>query len=186
MDVIALVRRADAATGAVIDRIPEDLLDARTPCTNWRIREIIDHMVGNNQDMLRRADKESSVDSKAADFATTSRAVADAYADPAVLERTFDLGGFQLDGRSLMAVHFADVLVHGWDIGRAARVEVHIEDDLAAAALRVIQSFPDTLRGPDKAFAHPVPVAEDAPIQTRLLALSGRDTEWEPAQRQAS
>jgi uncharacterized protein (TIGR03086 family) len=186
MDVIALVRRADAATGAVIDRVPENLLETRTPCTDWVIREIIDHLVGNNQDLLGRVHDRSTVDSQPADFGTTSRAVADAYDDPAVLRKTFDLAGFQLDGRSLLMVHFADVLIHGWDIGRAIGIDVPIEDDLAAAALRVIETFPEHLRGPGKAFAHPRPVAEDAPIQARLLAFSGRDAEWAPAQRQAS
>ncbi|OLF08968.1 TIGR03086 family metal-binding protein [Actinophytocola xanthii] len=186
MDVIALVRRADAATGAVIERVSEDLLDERTPCDQWAVREIIDHMVTNNQDLLRKVRDESYVDSLAADFATTSRAVADAYDDPTVLDRTFDLAGFQLNGQALMVVHFADVLVHGWDIGRAVGLEVRFDDDLAAAALRVVQGFPEHLRGPGKAFAHPQPVPEDAPIQAQLLAFSGRDVNWAPAQRQAS
>jgi hypothetical protein len=29
-------------------------------------------------------------------------------------------------------------------------------------------------RGPGKAFAHPVPCPDDAPVQERLVALSGR------------
>ena len=100
----------------------------------------------------------------------------------------FELAGIESDGRGVIAVNFADVLVHGWDIARAAGFDVAIDDDLCTAALRVTSRFPENLRGPDGAFDHPRPVPDDAPVQLRLLAFLGRDPEWRSsaAQRQAS
>jgi uncharacterized protein (TIGR03086 family) len=182
MDVIELLRRATASTAAVIERIGEDQLDAPTPCARWTIREIVGHMEDNSRHMLERVDRKSTED----EFAALNAAVLDAYADPEVQARKFELGGNELDGRGLVAVNFADVLVHGWDIARAAGFDVSLDDDLCTAAFRVTSRFPESLRGPDGAFDHPRPIPDDAPPRQRLLAYLGRDPEWTSAKAQAS
>lgn len=188
MDLRELDQRATAATGAIIDQVPEDLLDAPTPCTRWTIRQIVEHLVDNNRSHIAEARGVSEVDDIGRGFAETSRAFTETFADPAVLSRPFVMGGIPSDGRGVVAVHFADVLVHGWDIGCAAGLAVTFEEDLAAAALRITERFPDTpaVRGPNGAFALPVRVPDDAPAPIRLLGFTGRDPAWSPAQRQAS
>lgn len=184
MDVIELDRRASAATGAIIDRVPAGLLDARTPCTKWTVREIVTHLVDNNRSLVAQARDETDADigmGIGTDFTTTSRVFTETFADPAMLTRRFELARIPTDGRGVVSVHFADVLVHGWDIGRAAGLSVTIDEDLAHAALRITARMPDGLRGPDKAFAHARPAPDDAPVHTRLLAFLGRDPEWSPA-----
>lgn len=183
MDVIELGRRASAATAAIIDRVPADRMDAPTPCARWTIREIVRHLVDNDRGHVAEARNSSTVDI-GTEFSATSKVFTETFDDPAVLGRKFELAGIEVDGRAVVAVRFADVLVHGWDIGRAAGIEVRIDDDLAAAALRVTSAFPENLRGPDGAFDYPRPAPEDAPLQVRLLAFLGRDPEW--TQRQAS
>lgn len=182
MDVIKNHRRATESTASVIDRVPEELLDAPTPCSRWTIREIIEHMVGNNHNLLEKVDRKSTLDG----FAATSNAVLDAYDDPEILARKFDLAGIEVDGRGVIAVNFADVLVHGWDIARAADLDLSLDEDLLTATHRITSRFPEHLRGPDGAFDHPHPVSDDAPLQQRVLAFLGRDPGWTPAQRQAS
>ncbi|OLF09419.1 TIGR03086 family protein [Actinophytocola xinjiangensis] len=174
MDVIALHRRATAATTAVLDRVAADKLGVPTPCTSWTISEIVDHMVSNGHTMLGRLGQESTSDN----LATLSDTFLAAYDDQEVLDRTFELAGFEVDGRTVVAVNFADVLVHGWDIARAAGFDVTFDDDLAEAALRVTSIVPDSMRGPDKAFDHARDVAQDASPHDRLIAFVGRDLAW--------
>ena len=176
MDFIDLHRRAAAATGAIIDRVPGDLLDAPTPCADWAVRDVIAHLVDNNRGLLERAGK-SEVDGDG--FTATARAFNETFAG--LQDATFELAGIPTDGRGVLAVQFADVLVHGWDIGRGAGLDVTIPDDLAAAAIRVTSGFPQHLRGPDSPFDHPRATSEDAPAGGRLLAFLGRDPEWTPA-----
>lgn len=177
MDVIELDRRASAATGAVIDRVPAERMDAPTPCAAWTIRDIVEHLVGNNRGLVGRARGEGPADI-GTDFGATSQVFTETFADPGVRTRSFELSGVPTDWRGVVAVHFADVLVHGWDIGRAAGVDVTLDEDLAAAALRITSLFPEHLRGPDGPFGRPHPVPADAPAQTRLVAFLGRDPEW--------
>ncbi|MPZ82004.1 MAG: TIGR03086 family protein [Actinophytocola sp.] len=180
MDLIELDRRAGAATSAIIDQVPAGLLDAPTPCTKWTVWQIIEHMVENNRAHVAQARDESEVDIGIG-FARTGQAFTETFRDPATLTRQFTLGKFPTDGRGVVAVHLADVLVHGWDIGRAAGIPVTFDTDLARVALRITEGFPDGLRGPDGAFARALPAPDDAPIHTRLLAFLGRDPEWTPA-----
>lgn len=180
MDLIELDRRAGAATSAIIDRVPAELLDAPTPCTKWTVRQVIEHMVENNRAHVAQARGESEVDIGSG-FASTGQVFTETFRDPGTLTKPFTLGKFPTDGRGVVAVHLADVLVHGWDIGRAAGIPVTFDADLAHVALRITEGFPDGLRGPDGAFAQPFPVPDDAPIHTRLLAFLGRDPQWSPA-----
>lgn len=175
MDLIDLHRRAVAATGAIIERVPGDLLDAPTPCARWAVRDVITHLVDNNRGLIARAGG-SEVDGSG--FAATARAFNETFADPAVQNAPFELAGIPTDGRGVLAVQFADVLVHGWDIGRSAGLDVSIPDDLATAAMRITSGFPEHLRGPDSSFDHAHAAADDASAGVRLLAFLGRDPEW--------
>ena len=175
MDLIDLHRRATAHTGAIIDRVPGDRLDAKTPCPSWTVRDVITHVVDNHRSLVKRAGK-STVDST--DFGTATAAFNEAFADPDVQAKPFEIRGVPTDGRGAVAVLFADVLVHGWDIGRSAGLDVTLPDDLATAALIVTKGFPANLRGPDGPFDHPHAVSDDAPAGVRLVAFLGRDPEW--------
>jgi uncharacterized protein (TIGR03086 family) len=175
VDLIELHRRAVDVTGAIIDRVPADLLDAPTPCPRWAIRDVIAHLVDNSRGLVASAGK-SEVDSDG--FAAAARAFNETFADPAVQDAPFELAGIPTDGRGVVAVTFADVLVHGWDIARSAGLDVTIPEDLAAAAMRITAGFPEQLRGPDGPFDHSRTTPEDAPAGVRLLAFLGRDPEW--------
>jgi uncharacterized protein (TIGR03086 family) len=175
VDLIDLHRRAAAHTGAIIDRLPGDRLDAKTPCASWTVRDVITHVVDNHRNLVTRAGK-SAVDST--DFGAVSAAFNEAFDDPEVQAKPFELRGVPTDGRGVVAVQFADVLVHGWDIGRSAGLDVTLPDDLATAALFITKGFPEDLRGPDGPFDHAHAVSEDAPAGVRLVAFLGRDPEW--------
>jgi uncharacterized protein (TIGR03083 family) len=175
VDLIDLHRQAAATTGAIIDRVPGDLLDAPTPCAHWAVRDVIAHLVDNHRGLVARAGR-SEIDSGG--FAATARVFNETFADPAVQDAPFELAGIPIDGRGVIAVQFADVLVHGWDIGRSAGLDVSIPDDLATAAMRITSGFPENLRGPDGAFDHARTTPADAPAGVRLLAFLGRDPEW--------
>jgi len=178
VDLLDLHRRAAAHTSAIIDRVPENRLDAKTPCGSWSVRDVITHVVDNHRNMVARAGK-SAVDST--DLGPASAAFNEVFADPEVQATPFEIRGVPTDGRGAVAVLFVDVLVHGWDIGRGAGLDVTLPDDLATAALFVTKGFPADLRGPDGPFDHPHAVSGDAPAGVRLVAFLGRDPEWPPA-----
>ena len=67
-----------------------------------------------------------------------------------------------------------EMAVHGWDVAAATGQRYDISEDAARLILHVVEKHGDLYRQYD-GFADPVPVAEDAPVFERALALSGRD-----------
>lgn len=68
----------------------------------------------------------------------------------------------------------SDVIVHTWDLSRAIGADDQLGEPLVAAAWTVFEPQKDTLEA-SGLFASPVPVPENASLQSRLLALTGRD-----------
>lgn len=180
MDIRALDRRAVEVTGGVIDRLTDEQLDLASPCSAWTVRGVIGHMVDNNHGMLAKlagheppAEVELGADPRV-DFRETAEAFLAAFGTDEAQEAPFELLGVERTGAVAQSVHFADVLVHAWDIASAAGIDLRFDEDLAEAAVKVVSLFPEELWGPDGAFAARLPVAEDASAHERLLALTGR------------
>jgi uncharacterized protein (TIGR03086 family) len=188
MDFRMLDRRASEATGALLAGLRADQLDLPTPCTQWTVRGVVEHLVDTADFFTATARGAARPDRAGADprpaFAAATADYLAAFADDAVLDLRFDLGGKGVvDGRAATAIHLVDVLVHGWDIGRATGVEVVLADDVVAAALRIAATYPDipAVRGPGGAFAPALAVSDTASPVSRLVAMLGRDPEWAPA-----
>jgi uncharacterized protein (TIGR03086 family) len=175
-DVLDLDRRALGATAGVAETVPRDRWDAATPCAGWTVRDVVDHLVENNRAQLAVLGGPDAGD----DLRRSGEAVLAAHARPAAADARFPLGGQQRSARSALAVHFADVLVHGWDLARAAGVPYRFDEDLAVAAERVVSAFPDLAWGPGAAFAARLDPGPGATAGDRLLGLTGRDPRWRP------
>jgi uncharacterized protein (TIGR03086 family) len=71
-----------------------------------------------------------------------------------------------------------DVLVHTWDLARAARQPVALDEELCARAYAAVRA---SEFGRDPALFGPeVSIDERAPVAERLVAFYGRDPAWEP------
>ena len=175
-DVLELDRRALDATAALAESVPRARWGAPTPCAGWTVHDVVDHLVENNRAQLAVLGGPDAGD----DLRRSGEAVLAAHARPAAADARFPLGGQQRSARSALAVHFADVLVHGWDLARAAGLPYRFDEDLAAAAERVVADFPDLAWGPGAAFAARLDAGPGAGAGDRLLALTGRDPRWRP------
>ena len=69
-----------------------------------------------------------------------------------------------------------DVLVHTWDLARAGGIEPRLDRELCAAAYEAARSTP--LNRDSGMIGAEIAVPADADIETRLIALYGRDPAW--------
>ena len=94
---------------------------------------------------------------------------------PGALEKMVYLSFMTLPGAMAVKIATADALLHSWDLAKALGRPFSMDEGIAASTLELMQQFnnPDQ-RGPGKPFAHPIPVPETAPVQDRLVGLSGR------------
>ena len=70
-----------------------------------------------------------------------------------------------------------DIVVHTWDLAKAAGVDATIDHEMAGRLLDGLVAMGDILvkSGQYKAA---VPVPDDASIEDKVLAASGRDPAW--------
>lgn len=182
------------AARTVADLLPgigDDRLGAPTPCTEYTVSDLLHHLLGLSVAFRDAAAKvEGPTTSTPPPAAGTGGeplpaewrtllperllAMAEAWRDPAAWDGMTKAGGVALPGSVAGLVACNEIVLHGWDLARAAGLPVRFDDASLTASVSLF-SAPGP-RGP--AFADPLPVADDAPLLDRALALSGRDPSW--------
>ena len=179
--------RASAFTGGLIDRIAPGQWTAPTPCTEWSVRDLVNHLVGMNLVFAAMLEgglmPERGIDRLGADpadaFRRSAAALQAAAALPGALERSQATPVGVATGAERLQWRVVDLLVHGWDLSQANGVTADPPAGLAEEALALVQA---RLPGQPRAgrFADPQPVRDDAPVLDRLAAFTGRPVPWTP------
>jgi uncharacterized protein (TIGR03086 family) len=182
------LERAFASTAAVLANVKADQLDDPTPCVSWKVRDVINHVVGGTTFFTVVAETgempgggapvdHSSRDFNA-DYAVGARQAVAAFRAEGVMEKMMTLNFAVLPGAVFVNIAATDAFVHGWDLARATGQQADQLDPALAAELlegaRV--ALPDALRGPDgKApFGPRVDVPTSAPVADQLAGFLGR------------
>ena len=100
-----------------------------------------------------------------------------AAADDGSPELLCSWDGVLVPHRIVARVGTLELTVHAWDVARALAGPAPSAEGLATELLR----WAPTLLGESSSFAHPRPWAADAPAVERLVAATGRDPRWHPA-----
>lgn len=178
---------ASPATLAVIRGIDDAQLQTPTPCTEYTVRDLLNHMfqvVVNFQALAARqpADFSSTPDRVTAGwrdrFAEETARLIEAWSDPAALEGTSPMMGMPqpvVGGMVLL-----DLTVHGWDLARATGQEFSPDPAVVSELLVLGEQLAPQARQM-KVFGEPVSVPSDAAEFDRLLGITGRDPGWSPA-----
>ncbi|MFG1647271.1 TIGR03086 family metal-binding protein [Amycolatopsis sp. NPDC049252] len=159
---------------------------APTPCTEWDVRQLANHMARGNlnyvglvrgatrEEFLAQRDADALGDDPVTAFTASVAACADAFAGSGALDRVVDYPMGKLSGRQALAVRTADSVVHTWDLARALGADDTLDPDLVAW---VGDGYDDIFAGlaVDRFFAGQPAVARTASRQDRLLTRFGRD-----------
>ena len=149
-------------------------LDTTTPCDEWDVRTLMNHMLETQQYFVGAARGEDASppgpkppkllgDDPAADFARARSETMKTFGEKGVIEKT---------GPSL-GIAFSDQLLHGWDLATATGQDATMPDGLAEAAYEMIHGrFTDEQR--QGVFKPEVTVGKNASAQDKLLAYTGR------------
>lgn len=153
-------------------------LDAATPCDQWDVRTLMNHMLATQRYFVGAARGEDVSPpgqdppellgaDPVADFTAARRETRETFGEPGVIART---------GPSL-GVAMADQLLHGWDLAKATGQDPEMPAGLPEAAYATIHGlFTDEQR--PGVFKPELEVGPDASAQDRLLAYTGRDPSW--------
>ncbi len=162
----------------VVRAVPDPSWGAPSPCQGWTARHVLEHVIESQEQFLQRFDR--APDANGADHIEHWQLVRDAMQaaldDPAVAGTTYEgyFGPTTL-GETVDGFYAPDMVVHAWDIARAAGLR-DLEPVPADEVDRIDARFRqmgDVIRAPE-VFGPEVPVPEDASPQDRLLGFLGR------------
>jgi uncharacterized protein (TIGR03086 family) len=165
-------------THRVIAGVRPEQWDDATPCTDWTVRDLLDHMIGVVSGLgaaAAGAPREPFVLSAdpVGQFDVASAAAMAAWRSPGVLERIVDGGAGPMPGQVLAGINLLDTATHSWDLAIATGQPAQLPDDVAAAALEASRQIisPEVRAG---RFGPECPVPDGADPTDRLVAYLGR------------
>jgi len=177
--------RALDATGRLIAAIPADRWQASTPCPDWDVRGLVNHLVAGNlwaAELGSGATIDQVGDRLAGDllgadpvaeYATSATSATEAFRLPGALERSCAVSYGPVTGSVYAGHRFIDVLIHGWDLATATGQDATLETDLVRACREVLEPQLAALLASGM-FGQSLPVPAGASEQVRLLAALGR------------
>ncbi|MER7330731.1 MULTISPECIES: TIGR03086 family metal-binding protein [unclassified Micromonospora] len=182
-----LLAVAAPPTVAVVRGIADDQLDLPTPCREYAVRDLLNHLfevVVNFQSLAAKrpvewADKPDHLTDGWRDrFEAETRRLVDAWSDPSTLEGVSP--GMGLPQATVGGMVLLDLTVHGWDLAVATGQPYRPAPETTAALHELVGQLGPQARKMG-VFAEPVPGAADLPEFDRLLCHTGRDPGWPPA-----
>ncbi|OBA77031.1 TIGR03086 family protein [Mycobacterium sp. 1554424.7] len=172
---LLLYRAATDRATAVVEAVMPDQLEWPTPCSEWSVRQLIDHLVGGAEYLLAAATGSEQAVSHGAQYRQCVDRVLTALASPGAMERVcVSPLGFDWTVADAVAGTFMDVLIHTWDLARATGQDERLDADLVeACAAMFLPEMPKRGREAGIVGAE-VPLGDGASAQDRLLAAMGR------------
>lgn len=187
MDVATLHRRTVQSWEALVDGIPADGWNNATPCTGWTVRDLVNHVVGEELWAVPLMDGktiaevggrfdgdvlgESPADTCHAAAADAMRSVDEALPRGGKVHLSYGDEDAEEYARQLAADH----LVHGWDLAVATGGDARLDPELVAAVAEWFSEREDLYRAGGAIGPH---VDRSGDPQTELLASFGRDARW--------
>jgi uncharacterized protein (TIGR03086 family) len=187
----ATQRLADLVGG-----VPDDLLDAPTPCPGYTLGDLVEHVGGLTLAFTAAAKKDFGDTTSQGPSGEASRlgddwrtriprdlaALAEAWRDPAAWTGMTQAGGLELPGEVAGLVALDEIVIHGWDVARASGQPYDADPRLLEAVHGFVAQFsaPGQEAAREGLFGPVVEVPDDAPFLDRVIGLTGRDPAWSP------
>jgi uncharacterized protein (TIGR03086 family) len=184
---IPMMQRVVDTTTAVIDKTQADQLANPTLCTEWTVKDVINHMVGGAT-MFAISVEEGSVpdamlgqlmggdnvgnDPKGA-WATASDRAMKAFALPGAMDKVVKLPFGEMPGSIALNIAIFDVATHACDLARATGQHVTDTELLEGALAMGQQMIGPDLRMPG-VFGAEQTADGSATAEDKLLAFAGR------------
>ena len=119
--------RSFAAVGELIDAIQPGQWSVQTPCMDWTVHRLVEHLVGKNlvfaavlaeQPLPQRGDGMPRGQLARA-YRESAAVLLDAFGQPGVLDRSYQGPLGAATGAERLKIRMYDLLAHGWDLAQA-------------------------------------------------------------------
>ena len=181
-DWMALQRTVAAEFSARLAAVTD--WDAPTPNAEWSVRDLVTHVIDEQRWvphlLAGRTVKQANMDLEplrednlVGEWQLYSLAADQAWRS-APPQAEVHLWGDIVTPDDFLREQVADIAIHTWDLARAVGANETLDESLVEAVWSVFEPQQATLAA-SGLYAPPVPIPDDAPLQSRLLAITGRD-----------
>ena len=161
------LERAIGAAKDVLAGVKQDQLDDPTPCASWKVRDLINHLVGgsyffasatNAGEVVRRRERARLRRRRLRQLPTTTGAkqAVEAFNVPGAQEKIVKLPFGEFPGSGFMGLATVDTFTHAWDLAKATGQSTDLDPELAEQLLAASKAtISDEFRGDE-----PMPFAK--------------------------
>lgn len=189
MDVVELHRRASEEFVRQVAAVRPDQWDAPTPCADWDVRTLVNHVVGEErwtvplmagrtiEDVGDSLDGDLLGDDPADAAAHAARAAQNAVTEPVLRGATVQLSYGEESAAEYVYQLATDHLIHGWDLAVAIGGDAQLDPGVVAEVASWFKDREELYRGGGAIG----PRLEGFSSATdSLLGAFGRDPSWTP------
>ncbi|GAA0530672.1 TIGR03086 family metal-binding protein [Paractinoplanes ferrugineus] len=163
-----------------------------TPCPDWSVAALLDHLIGLSYAFTQAARKRT--DSAGTDGPPPAPSaqhltrhwrsrlpglleeLATAWKDPAAWTGTSQAGGVTMPAATLGVVAMNELIMHSWDLARATGQEYFADPRTLEVLIEFLSQSP--AEGTSGLFSPPVPTESATTLLDQALTLAGRDPAW--------
>lgn len=187
MDDLELLRLASTTFRDRVTEVGDDQYFLPTPCGDWNVAGLITHVLGGNHmavRLLEGAHRAEAIgylsglalgDDPLATYDENSAEQVAAFSEPGAMDRIVEHPMGDLPGSSVIGFRIGDLTLHSWDLARAVGGTEELPDALVQKAWTDLSPLKDNIATIGIFGAGPSgDVPDDAPLQLRLLDLTGR------------
>ena len=177
MDEFASAEQALAVVHEVVWPISPDDLHSPTPCRDWDVETLAEHLVDTISRLGAAAEIEPTVPNADSIDQRIQQATQPILAGWRRRGLTDDVvfSGRTLPAHLALGILCLELVVHGWDFAVALHRPLHVSDAHAAYVLGLAQQTLTAQSRATAGFDRPVPVPADASALDQLVAFTGRD-----------
>jgi len=184
-DLRDLYRRAVDEFGKRVHSVSDDQWKASTPCTDWDVHTLVNHLVNENKWVMPLLEGKTieevgdafdgdllGADPKKAWEQAAQEAVT-AVEKEGAEDQTVHVSFGDISGTNYISQVLTDHVIHAWDLARGIGDDDGLDTELVDFAFGFLEPQVAAWRAAG-AFGEEVKVEEGADRQTRLLAMTGR------------
>lgn len=184
-----LLKAATAHAVPVVRAIPDDRLADPTPCAEYDVKALVNHLAQVLVQFQALAAKQDSEFGETPDFVADGPDWRDRFADeagrlvaawsvPGADEGT--AGAMGMPARTVGCMALLDLTVHAWDLARATGQEFEAAPESSGVVTTLREAVAGLAPTARKmgVFGEPVAAPDGASELERLLAETGRDPSW--------
>lgn len=179
---------------ALLLGVDDDELTAPTPCDDWTVAALLDHLMGQSYSFAQAARKRDDIpgadgpppEPSAQHLSRHWRSLlpvlledlSSAWKDPAAWTGTATAGGATMPATALGTVAMNELIMHSWDLARATGQDYAADPRILEVLVEFLGQGP--AEGAPGQFGPTVPLEAEDTLLEQALCLAGRRPNWRP------